>query len=297
MSDENRLVSVLIPLYNREKFIRETIASALAQSYPQVEIIVVDDGSTDGGDKIAESFIPTGKVSVFRHDGGGNRGQSISLNLALSKANGEFIAILDSDDIFLPNKLTDQVAYLNSNPDVGLVYGMGYGIDADGKIIYDILGEDHVELNDPNCILLNPYFHLPVGSLVRRSVYDIIGGFDEGLRAGQDHDMQIRMAEKTRFGFLPVRVYCYRRHGDSISSKGLERRWRNAQIILDKAVARFKYSSGAIRKRQAVINFRLAQALLGLNKNYLEAGWRFIYAVILDPARAFAVLSGRERIK
>lgn len=297
MSGVNRLVSVLIPLYNREKFISETITSALAQDYPQVEIIVVDDGSTDDGDKIAESFIATGKVSVFRHEGGANLGQSISLNLALSKAKGEFIAVLDSDDIFLPNKLTDQVAYLDANPDVGLVYGMGYGIDAKGKIIYDILGEDHVESNDPNCILLNPYFHLPVGSLVRKSVYEIVGGFDESLRAGQDHDMQIRMAEKTRFGFLPVRVYCYRRHGDSISSKGLERRWRNAQIILDKATSRFKYSSGAIRKRKAVINFRLAQALLGLNKNYVEAGARFIYAVLLDPARAYAVLAGKEKIK
>ena len=292
-----RLVSILIPLYNREQYIKETIESALAQSYAAIEIIVVDDGSTDSSAEIVEGYIASGKVQLYRHEGGANRGQSVSLNLALSKAKGEFIAILDSDDIFLPNKLTDQIAYLDAHPEVGLVYGMGYGVNAEGKIIYDILDENHVEKSDPNLILLDCYFHLPVGSLVRKSVYDKVGGFDESLRAGQDHDMQIRMAENTRFGFLPIRVYCYRRHADSISTKGLERRWRNAAIILNNAINRYSYRESIVRKRRAVINFRLAQACIKGNKNYLEALWRFSYAAILDPSRALAVVLQKEKIK
>jgi glycosyltransferase involved in cell wall biosynthesis len=297
MNDLSRLVSILVPLYNREKYIKETIESALNQNYDCIEIIVVDDGSSDSSAAIVERYLSTGKVQLYRHAEGINRGQSVSLNLALSKAKGEFIAILDSDDLFLPNKLVDQIAYLDANPDVGLVYGMGYGVNAEGKIIYDILGVDHVEKSDPNLILLDCYFHLPVGSLVRKSLYDKVGGFDESLRAGQDHDMQIRMAENTQFGFLPVRVYCYRRHSDSISSKGLERRWRNAAIILNKAIHRYPYRKSIVRKRRAVINFRLAQACFNGNKNYIEVLWRAIYAVLLDPSRALAVLLRKEKIK
>lgn len=297
MSQIPGLVSVIIPLFNRAKYIQETINSALSQEYDNLEVIIVDDGSTDGGDKLAETFISEGRVQLFRHAGGANRGQSVSLNLALSKARGEYIAVLDSDDIFLPNKLKDQVTFLQQNPDIGLVYGMGYGVDANGKQVYNILSERHIEPNDPNQILLDCYFHLPVGSLVRKSVYDQVGGFDERLRAGQDHDMQVRMAEVTRFGFLPLRVYCYRRHGESISHQGLERRWRNALIILNKAVSRYPYKKETIRKRRAVINFRLAQALLENRTSYFEAGWRFVYAGLLDPTRALAVLSGKEKVR
>lgn len=297
MSYTPGLVSVLIPLFNRAKYIQETINSALSQEYDNLEIIVVDDGSTDGGDKLVEAFLNTGRVQLFRHEGGVNRGQSISLNLALNKARGEYIAVLDSDDIFLPNKLKDQVDYLQAHPEVGLVYGMGFGVDAAGKEVYKILSENHIEPNDPNRILLDCYFHLPVGSLVRKSVYDKVGGFDESLRAGQDHDMQVRMAEATQFGFLPVRVYCYRRHGESISQQGLERRWRNALIILEKAISRYPYQKDTIRKRRAVINFRLAQALLKSKKSYLEAAWRLAYAGWLDPARAIAVVSGKEKVR
>lgn len=291
------LVSVLIPLYNRAKYIDETITSALKQEYSHIEIIVVDDGSTDGGDKLVEAYCKDYPVTLYRHPGNVNLGQSISLNLALTKARGEFIAILDSDDIFLPNKLSEQVTFLRENPDVDLVYGMGYGVNADGEIVYEILCEAHEEKNDPNRVLLDCYFHLPVSSLLRRKVFDLVGGFDESLRAGQDHDMQVRMAEKIKLGFLPRRVYHYRRHGDSISSTGLERRWRNANIILDKAVKRFNYRTETVRKRRAIINFRLAQVLWSQKTNRIEAARRFIYSGLLDPLRALRVITRQEKIK
>lgn len=291
------LVSVLIPLYNRAKYIEETIISALQQDYKQLEIIVVDDGSTDGGDKLVESFCVDHPVTLYRHPNNANLGQSASLNLALSKAVGEYVAILDSDDIFLPNKLSEQVAYLQAHPDVGLVYGMGFGVNAEGQMVYEILWEGHREPNDPNQVLLDCYFHLPVSSLVRRSVFDQVGGFDESLRAGQDHDMQIRIAEITKLGFLPRRVYHYRRHGDSISANGLERRWRNANLILDKAIKRFAYRPETIRKRRAIINFRLAQVLWNQKQQRLEAVRRFVYSGLLDPLRAMRVIFRKEKIK
>jgi len=288
-------VSIITPLYNRAKYIEEAINSALHQGYDDIEIIVVDDGSTDGGDKIVES-LSSPQVRLVRHPDNANCGQSKSLNLALNLASGEFIAILDSDDIFLSGKLINQVRYLNDNPDVGLVYGMGFGIDSNGNQIYEILSPDHQEPSDPNRILLDCYFHLPVGSLVRRSVYEQVGGFDESLRAGQDHDMLVRMAEVTKFAFQPIRVYCYRRHSESISTKGLEARWRNAQIILNKADARYPYKKSTLRKRKAVINFRLAQALINSKKSWVEAVARLCYAALLDPVRVVKVLTGAEKV-
>jgi len=289
-------VSIIVPLFNRAKYIEAAIESALQQNYDDIEIIVVDDGSTDGGDKLVENIATTKNVHLVRHENNANCGQSKSLNLALSLASGEYIAILDSDDLFLPGKLSNQVSYLCNHPEVGLVYGMGYAVDAEGREIYEILSPEHQEPSDPNRVLLDCYFHLPVGSLVRRKVYDQVGGFDASLRAGQDHDMMIRMAEITKFAFQPLRVYCYRRHSESISTKGLEARWRNAQIILDKAVARYPYKNATVRKRKAVINFRLAQALLNSKKSTGEALIRLCYAALLDPLRVFRVLFRIEKI-
>ena len=297
MSQTPGRVSILIPLFNRVKYIEETLRSALDQDYGDFEIIVVDDGSTDGGDKLVENFNDKGRLRLVRHPNNANLGQSVSLNLALSLATGEYVAILDSDDVFLPGKLRHQVSFLQAHPEVGLVYGMGLGIDANGKEIYKILSKGHRETNDPNQILLDCYFHLPVGSLVRKSLYDKVGGFDTSLRAGQDHDMLIRMAEATSFAFQPELVYAYRRHGESISTNGLERRWRNALVILQKAMARYPYRSSTLRRRRAVINFRLAQALFTARKSWFEAAWRLAYSAMLDPGRALRVVVGKEKVR
>jgi glycosyltransferase involved in cell wall biosynthesis len=131
-------VSVLIPLYNRASYILETINSVLEQDYPDIELIVIDDGSTDGGDLLVEQFAERGELKLLRHPGRINKGQAAALNLGLTVATGEFIAVLDSDDLYVPGKISKQVTFFKQNPNVGLVYGNGKGIDAAGKVIYDI---------------------------------------------------------------------------------------------------------------------------------------------------------------
>lgn len=289
-------VSVLIPLYNRASFIEETVRSVMNQDYPDTELIVVDDGSTDGSDSLVESYARQGRLTLLRHPGRENRGQSAALNLALDHASGEYVAILDSDDLFLPGKLSAQVAYLQSHPEVGLVYGNGEGVDAQGRHLYEINYDNQQELSDPNRVLLDCYFLLPQNSLVRRSVYDQVGGFDETLRSGQDHDMLIRIAEVTRLAHIPVDLFRYRRHGDSISAKGTETRWRCGLKILAKAEARYPYRWSTRLKRRAVVNFRLGQVLLKNRRQRLEAIARMLYAGLLDPVRAVRVITGREKI-
>lgn len=294
-SVKNR-VSVLVPAFNRADYIKETVDSVLTQDYPNVELIVVDDGSTDGTFEILSEYAGRGKLKLLTHPGRENKGQSAALNLALDAASGEFIAILDSDDLFLPGKLSTQVEYLNKHPDVGLVYGMGEGVDGSGHWLYDIHSPDHVEPNDPNAVLLDCYFLLPQNALVRRSVYDQVGCFEEDFRAAQDHDMLVRIAEKTRFGFIPIKVFQYRRHGDSISNNGLRRRWTNGFEILIRAKARYPYRASTVRKRNALLNFRMAQVCWQENR-YMGAIGYLLKSGLLDPVRALRVITGREQIR
>lgn len=283
-------VTVLIPLYNRAKYIEETVLSVLQQDYADIELIVIDDGSTDGGDKIVETYAEQNRLQLLRHPGNINKGQSAALNLGLAQAAGEFVAILDSDDLYVEGKIKKQVAYLNEHPRIGLVYGNGKAIDADGNIIYEINYDNREEKSDPNEVLLDCYFLLPQNSLVRADVYSKAGLFDETLRSGQDHDMLIRLCELTKIAHQPIDSFRYRRHGDSISVNNLETRWRCGILILAKATSRYPYTKSTIRKRRAVVNFRLGQALLNKRKSLIEAGLRLFYAGLLDPKRAYETL-------
>jgi glycosyltransferase involved in cell wall biosynthesis len=286
-------VTAIIPCYNRERFVGMAIESVLAQTYPNIQLIVVDDGSTDRSRQVLEQY--KGRLLLLEHPGGENRGQSASINLGLAHAVGKYVGILDSDDIWMPSKIAEQVAYLEANPDCGLVYGNGEAIDESGRRLYAMYGPGHEELNDPKRVLLDCYFLVPNNSLVRKRVLDEVGGFDEALRAAQDHDMAIRIAEVTKLGYLDRLWFKYRRHADSISKRRAELRWRNGFLIVDKAAARGRYDRSTLRKRRGVLHFRLGQCYLETRQPTAAAS-HFLQALLSDPSRALRVLMRRERV-
>lgn len=290
------LVSVVIPVYNRVDFIEETIRSVITQDYPSIELIVVDDGSTDGSYQLLLELKSQFNFTLITHQDHKNFGQSASINLGMSISSGEFIAILDSDDLFLPEKITLQINEFDKDPKVDLIYGLGTAIDAEGNYLYDILREDHKESNDPNAVLLDCYFLLPQNSLARRSVYEKVGSFDENLRAAQDHDMLVRMAEVANFKFVPKYFFKYRRHSNSISSKGAIKRWESGFKILNKARKRYPYRITTIRKRLAVLCFRLGSAFMDERKSYLYATFLLFSSAVLDPVRAANVILRIEKV-
>ncbi len=125
----NAKVSVIIPFYNREDFLTESIESVLAQTYSNWELILINDGSIDGSATTAKRFVESypQKVFLFSHQGAKNRGASSSRNLGIEKANGDFITFLDSDDVFNPKTLQQQVEAFNRNPEADVVCGtLGY---------------------------------------------------------------------------------------------------------------------------------------------------------------------------
>ncbi|MBM9616711.1 glycosyltransferase [Desulfobulbus rhabdoformis] len=286
------LVTVIIPCFNREKYIVETIQSVLVQTWPNIELIVVDDGCTDGSRKLMESF--GSALTILDHPGRVNRGQSAAVNLGLVHCRGVYVAILDSDDLFKPEKITMQVNFLEQHPEIGLVYSNGLYINDAGEELFLRYGAGHHPPKDSSQVLLDCCFNVPSNALVRRSLYEQIGYLDETLRAAQDHDLGIRLAEVAAIEYLDECLWCYRRHDGSISNTTAKLRWQNGFKILTAACKRYPYPAKIRRKRRAVLHFRMGQCFLQ-EKQFVHAAYHLAMAGLLDPQRALGVLMGNEK--
>jgi glycosyltransferase involved in cell wall biosynthesis len=286
-------VSVVIPLYNRERYIERTIESVLSQTYSNVELIVVDDGCTDQSLDLVEQY--ASRLVCLEHPGRINRGQSAAINLGLRKCTGKYVAILDSDDLFAPTKIERQVAYLETRPNVGLVYSNGTAIDEHDRPLYPIFNPGHHPPKGPEEILKDCFIGCPSSTLVRKTLFETVGPFDESLRAAQDHDMLIRLLEHAPVGYIQDFLWSYRIHGESISATKAMIRWRNGFYILRKARCRYPYPIGVVLKRLAVLHFRMGQCYLA-EKKYVHSGIHFMKAGLFDPFRALRVATGFEKI-
>jgi glycosyltransferase involved in cell wall biosynthesis len=184
-------VSVIMPAYNVEGYVADAIRSVLAQTFPDFEIVVVDDGSTDRtADEVSRVAAGDPRVRLVRQ---ANRGLAGARNTALRMARGELFALLDSDDLWEPDFLADQIAILRTRPDVHVVTGNGWMLG----------GAEHGELARP-CPDARPAPDLAsilgderavfIMSVFRRTVYEIVGCFDEGLRTNEDYDFWLRAA-------------------------------------------------------------------------------------------------------
>jgi glycosyltransferase involved in cell wall biosynthesis len=205
------LVSVIIPTYNRSQYICYAIDSVLAQTYENIEIIVVDDGSTDDTRDILQLYDSKIKY-IFQN----NSGPSTARNSGIKQANGDLIAFLDSDDIWLPEKLEYQVQLLEQSPDsIGLVACGYYIIDALGKKI----GNPKINRNHKihKSFLIEIMVHNALsgggsGALVRRECFKKVGLFDEELWIGEDWDIWIRISKQYEIAFVESPLFKYRTH-------------------------------------------------------------------------------------
>jgi glycosyltransferase involved in cell wall biosynthesis len=205
------LVSVIIPTYNRMDFIGASIRSVLEQTYSNIELIVVDDGSTDDTESVVAAF----SDPRFRYVRQPNRGRSNARNYALSLAKGKFITFLDSDDVYLPDKIRTQVNYLRSHPGTGMVYTSAYCIDARG----DRLPNKYVAA-ESGLIYDRIAFFTPVTItlptvMTYKEVFDQVGGFDEAMYRFEDTDMWRRISKHCRIDAMPEYTCLLRTHDDN----------------------------------------------------------------------------------
>jgi len=211
------LVSVIVGVYNKTRYVEECLQSVLAQTYPHFELIVVDDASTDGGaDRAAALGDP--RIRLVRRSL--NSGlPAVPRNEAMRLAHGVFLAFLDADDLWMPDKLEQQVVYLQANPDVGLCHTRCMVIDAEGRPLHE--RHPGVQLPEGACLLpLLEHCWISISTvMVRKGLADRIGPFDERpeLRAREDYDWLRRAASETPFGLLDGCLAAYRTAIDSIS--------------------------------------------------------------------------------
>jgi hypothetical protein len=200
-------VSVVVPCYNAERYLAAALDSALAQESVAVEVLVADDGSTDGSRDVLARY--AGRVRVLYQD---HLGPSAARNACIGQARGDYVALLDADDRFCPGKLARQAALLDTRPDVGLVYTGWSVVDADG-VPLPYQGWSREEGDVFRRLLLGNLAH-PVAVMLRRSLVVDARGFDESLPVNEDWDLFLRL------GRLGVRWACvdeplceYRVHG------------------------------------------------------------------------------------
>lgn len=225
----NPLVSVVIPAYNRAALIGESLDSVYAQTYEPVEVIVVDDGSSDDLASALSPYLDRG-LRLIRHEV--NKGAPAARNTGIAQAKGEFIAFLDSDDLWEPSKTARQVnALLASGAETALVYSGIKKVDQDGRFLgyKNPVKKGSIYLD----LLANNWIGSTSTALVRASALARVGGFDTTLRSRQDLDLWLRIAKEYLIEFVDDPLVVYRVHTDRISSN-VDSRIQGYEAILVK---------------------------------------------------------------
>ncbi len=193
------LVSIVIPVYNGSDYLCEAIDSALAQTCPDVEVLVVNDGSDDGGKTEAIALSYGDRIRYFRKENGG---VASALNLGVREMRGEYFSWLSHDDVYLPGKLSRQVDVLAQDGRDAVVYSDYEGIDASGRTV-EIFRAGKLSAPQFRMLLITD---IPVNGctvLVPRRCFEQAGLFDERLKAAQDYDLWFRMARRYPFLHIP----------------------------------------------------------------------------------------------
>ncbi len=235
---------MIIPTYNRCDLVQRAIDSVLAQTHPVDEILVVDDGSTDRtGEALHARY-----GERIRYHRQANAGVSAARNAGMALATGRYFALLDSDDLWLPEKTARQVAWLDAHPEFGMVLCDVVRVYADGRPCdtfhrREVLREDGWALR---WLLLNPSL-VPASVMFRREVFETCGGFDPSLRTAEDIDFHLRVARQWRIGVVEAPLVEAMRGHDGLSStattyddyvKVVERAVADAEGIVDISVRR-----------------------------------------------------------
>jgi glycosyltransferase involved in cell wall biosynthesis len=279
---DNMLVSVVIPAYNAECFIGETIRSVLKQTYPNFEVIIVDDGSTDGTAEVVKSFDDV-RIKYFYQK---NASQAVARNAGINHAQGSFVAFLDNDDIWLPEKLEDQLRLFEGGK-AGVVFTEIEQIDKNG---IPVENAKTFALHRGNIfrILLDHNF-IAVSSVMIKT--QLIRNnklfFRTGRQGTEDWDLWIRLAKISEFDFVPKPLVKYRVYEESLSQKKIDLMYSSAirtlTDVTDELTPGEKTQvAGALSSGYFYLALRYGHCLLSQNRR-VEARKIFLKAFQINP--------------
>lgn len=248
-------VSIVLPTYNGQKYVKEAIESCLNQTHRNIELIIVDDGSTDATAKIV-SKIEDSRIRFTQLKQ--NSGSSVALNNGFSLSTGEYLTWTSDDNLYESNAIEVMVSYLGKNKDVDFVYANYHFIDKDGIIIKSMPVEPPCNLLERNCI--GPCF------MYRRKIYEAIGEYNPFLFRTEEYEYWLKIL-KSKYKMLPINrfLYKYRLHPNSKTGRyGAEASFNLAMQIRD------KYFKGYRLKKFFVSRFNILKGKFIWRKQWLK---------------------------
>lgn len=270
-------VSVVIPAYNHSAFLGGTLQSVFEQHLRPVEVIVVDDGSTDRTGDVLRMY--GNRLLVLSQP---NRGVAAARNAGAAAASGALLAFLDADDVWLPTKLERQVARVLLEPELGLVHCGVQEIDSGGRVLGIRL--DGLEgWISREMLLFRRGVILGGGSaaIVPRAVFEHVGGFDEGLSTSADWDLYYRIARRYRVGFVPEALVRYRVHSGNmhrnvhVMARDMLKAYANAFSERDSELQRVRHLAyGRLHSMLAGSFFRAGEYGLFLRHALASVAWQ-----------------------
>ncbi|MFO1444438.1 glycosyltransferase [Bacillus sp. Bva_UNVM-123] len=289
---KNPLVSIIIPVYNTEKFIEEAIDSVFRQSYKNIELIVVDDASSDRSREIIErKFIEIkGTIPTYYYYFQENRGPSAARNFGVEKAKGKYIAFLDADDLYYLDKVKCQVEFLEHNPEVDIVYNDVQVVDAQLKKL-NVL-QSIGNFSDKETFLTNLFFRqivpAPASMMLRKKCFEQVQ-YNEELIHAEDYDFLINLAKNFTFGYESGSYYICRRHDKNLTNNHMKQVTAEKKIVKKIGIDQIKcivYSSSYHEDEQVMM---LAKILIKIEE-YEQARELFHSLVHIDNPYVFFYL-------
>jgi glycosyltransferase involved in cell wall biosynthesis len=274
---DNPLVSVVIATYNMGEYLPHAVQSVLDQSYTNVEIIVIDDGSTDDTRDRIKPYLCDGRVRYLYQE---NKGQTVAKNRGFMESKGTYVALLDADDVWFPDKLEKQIPCFSLSPDIGVVYTDVECIDEHGDVLQGWKRNCYSGRISGRLLIDN---FVPLSSvLIRRDCLDKVGMFDEKYRMGIDYDLWLRMSAYYDFYYLDAVTFQYRiwsgqmshnykkrmesaiammnsfleNHPSLVDRKTVNEAWAHTYVAKGSCIARFeKDRIGAFREYLRSLSF------------------------------------------
>lgn len=285
-------VSVLMPVYNSQRYVAEAVESVLKQSFPDFELLITDDGSRDRSLKILQSYAD--KDTRIRLRSQSNQGLTRTLNAMIQEARGEYVAILEHDDIALPDRLADEVAFLDQHPEVVCVSGAQDLIDEAGRFLTCLqLPLTNAEIQQAALAGHGSMCH--PGAMIRRSALLEVGGYNETMGLAHDLDLWLRLGEIGELANLSKPVVRYRLHNASLSEQHCGKQRQEAYLACERAwkrrgveghfEAREPWRPGKDRRsrHKFMMQYGWWAFTNGQKQTALIYGFRAIYALPFSP--------------
>jgi glycosyltransferase involved in cell wall biosynthesis len=280
-------VSVIIPAYNAAKYLPSSIESVMAQTYPDWEIVVVDDGSSDNTKTVLSSYqeLLQHKIQCIHQP---NRGLPAARNAAIRAAKGEIVALLDADDIWWPARLSRSVEALDRDPETGLVHARVARIDDHGNVIDEPYANSKYLSGRiaPYIYTRRAHIMCPTVTL-RKSLIDLDDAFDESLRAAEDRDLWFRIAQRSKVAYVDEILACYLLSPGSMSKDSAR------MLIADVTFVEKYYRRGdcsGLQRRQALATIYREHGDLLFKRAGAKASLKsYFKSVSYDPFSAINV--------